>query len=199
MSSTPTHYTDLNPKRGGISGSNDKAFGKGKDVLSYVIGGIKAKTIAAIGTCAPGSSIVQYLYAPRIHHHLGGEPKLIVGNASNNLGEFSCVYIPFASLRLFVSMADEKKLDGLLKYILDLENEALAETDWCNSLDEKYVCALLPNFIILYFGQKPPTRDITTDDVKMQFATLGKGYKAWCTSAEEAMNSSRKIAKDGTM
>jgi len=161
MSSTPTHYTDLYPKRGDISESNYQAFGKGEDVLSYVIRGIKAKTITAIGTCAPGSSIVQYLYSPRIHHYLGGVPKLIVGNASNKLGEFSCVYIPFASLRLFACMANKKKLDTLLKYILDLENEALAETDWCNSTDKKYVCSLLPNFFILYFGQKPPTGDIT--------------------------------------
>ena len=70
MSSTPTHYTDICPKRGDITGSNDQAFGKGEDVLAYVIGGIKAKTIAAIGTFSPGSSIVQYLYAPRIHHDL---------------------------------------------------------------------------------------------------------------------------------
>ena len=34
MSSTPTHYTNLYPKRGDISGSNDQAFGKGKDMLS---------------------------------------------------------------------------------------------------------------------------------------------------------------------
>ena len=96
MSSTPTHYTNLYPKRSDISGSNNQAYRKGKDVKAYVIGGINAKTIASIGTGAPGSSIVQYLYAPRIHHNLGGEPKLIVGNASNKLGEFSCVYIPFA-------------------------------------------------------------------------------------------------------
>ena len=51
MSSSPTHYTDLYPKRGDISGLNDQAFGNGEDVLAYVIGGIKAKTIAAIGTC----------------------------------------------------------------------------------------------------------------------------------------------------
>ena len=101
MSSTPTHYTDICPKRGDITGSNDQAFGKGEYVLAYVIGGIKAKTIAAIGTCALGPSIVQYLYAPKIHHDLGGEPKLIVGNTSNKLGEFSCVYIPLASLKLF--------------------------------------------------------------------------------------------------
>jgi hypothetical protein len=61
MSSPPTHYTDLHPKRGDITGSNNQAFGKGKAVLAYVIGGIKVKTIAAIGTVAPGSSIVQYL------------------------------------------------------------------------------------------------------------------------------------------
>ena len=123
-------YTDLYPKRGDISVSNDQAFGKGEDVLSYVIGGIKAKTIAAIGTVAPGSSIVQYLYAPKIHHDLGGEPKLIVGNASKKLGEFSCVYIPFASLKLFACVAEKEKFDTLLKYLLDLENKHLANTEW---------------------------------------------------------------------
>ena len=122
-----------------------------------------------------------------------GEPKLIVGNASNKLGEFSCVYIPFASLKLFACIAEKEKLDTLLKYLLDLENEALANTDWFDT-PKKYVCALLPNFFILYFGQKPPTGDIMSDDVKMAFSRLGKGYETWCTIAEEAINSSRKIA-----
>ena len=107
MSSTPTYYTALYPKRGDISGSNDQAFGKGKDVFSYLVGGIKTKTIAAIGTLSPVSSISQYLYAPKIHHDLGGEPKLIVGNASRKLWEFSCVYIPFASLKLFACIAEK--------------------------------------------------------------------------------------------
>ena len=100
MSSTPAYYTTLFPKRGDISGSNDQAFGKGEDVFSYLVGGIKAKTIAAIGTLAPGTSIVQYLFAPKIHHDLGGTPKSNVGNASNKLGEFSCVSIYLASLML---------------------------------------------------------------------------------------------------
>ena len=152
MSSPPTHYTKLYPKRSEISGSNDQAYGKGKEVMAYIIGGIKAKTIAAIGTVAPGSSIVQYLHAPTIHHDLGGKPKLIVGNASNKLGEFICVYIPFSALRLFACIADERKLDTLLTYILHLENEALNNMDWYDSINKKYVCALLPNFFILYFG-----------------------------------------------
>ena len=102
-------------------------------MFSYLVRGIKAKTIEAIGTVSPGSSIVQYLYAPRIHHDLGGEPKLIVGNTSNKLGEFSCVYIPSAPLKLFACISEKEKLDTLLKYLLDLENEALTNTDWFNS------------------------------------------------------------------
>ena len=45
MSSVPSLYTELVfPKRGDIMGSNDQAYGKGKDVFDFVIGGIKAKT-----------------------------------------------------------------------------------------------------------------------------------------------------------
>jgi hypothetical protein len=65
MSSTLANYTNLFPKHRDISGSNKQAFGKGKDVLTCMIGRIKADTIAAIGTIAPGTSIVQYLIPPR--------------------------------------------------------------------------------------------------------------------------------------
>ena len=82
------------PQTGDISVSKDQAFGKGEDMLSHLVGGIRANTIAAIGTLAPGTSTVQYLFAPKIHHGLGGAPKSIVGNASNKLGEVSCVTVP---------------------------------------------------------------------------------------------------------
>ena len=85
------------------------------------------------------------------------------------------MYIPFASLKLFACIADEEKLDTHLLYLLALENKALAITDWFDTLDNKYVCALLPNFSILYFGQNPPTGDIMSDDVNMAFSMLGKG------------------------
>ena len=32
-----------------------------------------------------------------------------------------------------------------------------------------------------------------SDDVKMAFLTLGKGYETWCTVIEEAITSARKI------
>ena len=103
------------------------------------------------------------------------------------------MYIPFSSLKLFACVAEKEKLEDLLKYILALGNKALANTDWFNST-KQYVCALLPNIFILYFGQKTPTGDIMSNDVKMEFVTLGKGCEAWCTVAEQAITSARKIA-----
>ena len=46
---------------------------------------------------------------------------------------------------------------------------------------------------MIYFGQKPPTGDITSDDVKLAFSNVGLGYDAWCSFAEEAINALSKI------
>jgi hypothetical protein len=86
---------------------------------------------------------------------------------------------------------------GVMTYINKLEAEALVATQWemVDPNPTRYVCALLPNFFILYFGQKPPTGDITSDDVKLEFLALGKGYDAWCTGALSAITDSEIIAQ----
>ena len=73
--------------------------------------------------------------------------------------------IPLVSLKLFTCIAKKEKLDTLLPYLLALENKALDNKDLFDT-NKKYVCALLPNFFMLYFGQKPPTGDIMSDKVK---------------------------------
>jgi hypothetical protein len=62
------------------------------------------------------------------------------------------VTVPIASLALFACIAKEKKMGGLMSYLLTLENKVLANTDWFDT-GNKYVAVLLPNFFILYFGQ----------------------------------------------
>jgi hypothetical protein len=68
--------------------------------FKYLIGGVSAGSIAAIGTIAPGGTF-QYLYAPQVHRDLGGEPVGSVGNMSNKIGEFSCVYISLRDCKFF--------------------------------------------------------------------------------------------------
>ena len=94
-STTATHFTKIFPEQVDITGSPGQAFHMQENhdkYFKYLIGGISAGTIAAIGTIASGSTF-QYLYAPQVYHDLGGKPVGFVGNASNKIGEFSCVYI----------------------------------------------------------------------------------------------------------
>jgi hypothetical protein len=60
---------------------------------------------------------------------------------------------------------------------LDLKNNALVNADWRDS-DTTYVGLLLPNFFILYFGQKLLTGDIMWDDVKMAFLKVARFTKS---------------------
>jgi len=129
MSTVPSLYTELFPKQRDITGSNNQAFGKGEDVFEYVIGGIKANTIAAVGTIALGTTIVQYLFAPKIQYNLGGAPKMLIGNASNKLGEVSCVALPLSTLKLFTCITKKEKANGIISHGADFKNDLLVNTD----------------------------------------------------------------------
>ncbi len=132
MSSTATHFTKTFPKRVDITGSPDQAFHMQENrdkYFKYLIGGVLAKTIAAFGTIAPGGTI-QYLYGPQVHHDLGGNPVGFVGNSSNKLGEFSCVYISLSDFKYFPFVEATAAMNELLKYteVTPLAQEHLTYT-----------------------------------------------------------------------
>jgi hypothetical protein len=96
---TNSYYTDSYKKRPDIMGAPDQVF-KFNNFLEYLLGGIKANTIPAIGTLNSGSMCIQYLYAPQVHYDLSGTPLAIVGNSSNKKGKFSLIKNDIASFRL---------------------------------------------------------------------------------------------------
>ena len=106
MTSAVTLYTKSLTKRPDITGTKDQAFGHKKNFLNYLVGAIKAKTVAAIGMVAPGNLLVQYLCGPKVHTDLAGTPLAIVGNTSNKFGEFSLAMIPLSSVKMFVSILE---------------------------------------------------------------------------------------------
>ncbi len=85
MSTPATHYTKLYPKQGNLTGSPDQAYNLlPAKYFDHIIGGIGAGTIAALGTVAPGSYNLSYIYAPQVDTGLSGNFTGFIGNASNN-------------------------------------------------------------------------------------------------------------------
>jgi hypothetical protein len=90
MISPSSCYTNLFPKRLNVTGNAGQAYHcHFEDYVGYLLSDIGASTIAAIGTIAPGSTSLTYIYTPQIHTNIGGRFNGFIGNASNKLGKFS--------------------------------------------------------------------------------------------------------------
>jgi hypothetical protein len=193
MSTTAIHYTKLYPKQGDLTGSPYQAYKLlPAKYFDHILGGIGAGTIATLGTVAPGSYNLSYIYAPQVHTNLSGNFLGFVGNASNRIGEFSCIHIHKDSFGFFQIINSKANLDeampgdssNLTPFTLDL----LTNTDRAYPLDD-IIGALFPNFFSIYFGQDFPQGTISSDDIKVKFANLGTGYDLlWVSAAAEAID-----------
>jgi hypothetical protein len=197
MSSTPTHFTKIFPKRADITGSPEQAFhmlGNRDNYYKYLIGGVSAGTIPAFGTIAPGGTF-QYLYAPQVSHDLGGNPVGFVGNSSNKIGEFSCVYISLSDFKYFPFLEATSAMNELLKHtdVTPFLSEHLTYTRDFKDLTDPVRGTFLPNFFIIYFGQEIPQGNISSDDEKTTMAKMGPGYALWIATVYEAIESTEDI------
>jgi hypothetical protein len=161
MSSTATHFTKSFPKRVDITVSPKQAFhmmDNRDKYYKYLLGGISAGTITALGTIAPGVSF-QYLYASQIHHDLGGEPIGIIGISSNKIGKFSCVYITLGDFKCFSFVEAMASMMKLLKHT-DIITQLLLEhlkfsKDWKSFVDP-IRGTFLPIFSSFTLGRRSP-------------------------------------------
>ena len=197
MSSNATHFTKIFPKRADITGSPAQAFymqDSRDKYFKYLIGGISAGTIAAIGTIAPGGTF-QYLYAPQVRYDLGGEPVGFVGNSSNKMGEFSCIYISLSDFKVFPYVEATSAMNKLLKHtdVTPFASEHLSYTrDW-KDLTDPVRRTFLPNFFIIYFGQEIPQGRISNNNKKTALAKMGPGYDLWVTTISDAIDNMEDI------
>ena len=155
--------------------------------MDHLIGGMRAETIAALGTVVPGSLSLQYLHAPQLHCNMSSKPVAIVGNCSNIPGKFTMIKIDVASIHFFPLFKDKKTMDAALSYGEDIPSTYLTHTDW-SSFKDPIVGALVPNFFIVYFGQDLPHGSIEDDEVMFQLASMGVGYELWAETAKDAID-----------
>jgi hypothetical protein len=197
MSTTATHYTKLYPKQGDLTVSPDQAYNLlAAKYFDHIFGGIGASTIAALGTVAPGSYNLSYIYTPQVHTNLSGNFLGFAGNASNKIGEFSCVHIHKDSLGLFQIIDSkvnlEEAMPGHSSTVIPFASDLLTNTDSANPPDN-ISGALFPNFFIVFFGHDFPQGGISSKDIKVKFAKLGAGFDLWVSPAAEAIDKRNDI------
>ena len=189
---TITTYTASIPKRPDLTGKPEQVF-KFANFMDHLIGGIRARTIAAIGTVSPGRLSLQYLFAPQLYCDLSGNPVAIIGNCSNKPSEFTMIKIDVASIREFPYFKDDKTMDSNFTRGEAIPTDWLVSTDW-SAFEDPIVGTLVPNFFIVYFGQDVPHGSITDDEVMLKLTKMGEGYELWAESAKDASDKSDDIA-----
>jgi hypothetical protein len=152
MSTTATHYTKLYPTQGNLTGFPNQAYNLlATKYFDHVLGGIGASTIAALGTVVPGSYNLSHIYAPQVHTDLSRNFQGFVGNASNKIGEFSCIHIykdSFGLFQIINSKANlEEAMHGHSSTVIPFASDLLTNTDWANPSND-ISGALFPNFFI---------------------------------------------------
>jgi hypothetical protein len=188
---TSLSFTKSLPKRPEVTGAPNLAFSFAKDFGKAALKHIQTKTIATLGMITPGSNTLQYLFDPMIYHNLSGAPTKIIRNSSNKKGEFSLIKIKIASFQLFPYLAPKKGTDPLLVHDKELTEELLVETTNVKLFDEPNATTFLPNFFIIYYGQKIPHGDITSDKVKAKMMHLGTGYDPWARIVDETLTTDK--------
>jgi hypothetical protein len=134
---------------------------------------------------------LQYLFNPMIHHDLIGNPTTIIGNSSNKQGEFSLVKVDIASFHLFPYLGPEHTFDTLLPHGDKLTEELLNDTTDLNSFEEPIGATLIPNFFVIYYGQKVLHGNITTDKLKAKMIKLGTGYNLWARVVDKTFSTDK--------
>jgi hypothetical protein len=180
MSTPATYYTKLYPKQGNLTGSLDQAYNLlPAKYFDHILGGIGTGTITALETVVPGSYNLSYIYAPQVHTDLSGNFIGFVGNASKKIGEFSCIHIHKDAFGLFQIIDSNVNVDETMpshsSTVTPFDLDLLTNTEWKSS-SKPIIGVLFPNFFIVYFGQDFPKGDISSDDIKVNFAKLGAGY-----------------------
>ncbi len=82
-------------------------------------------------------------------------------------------------------------MPGHSSTVTPFDSDLLTDTDWKSSSDP----IIGPNFFIVYFGQDFPKGDISSDDIKVNFAKLGAGYSLWISAAAEAIEKKQDIGE----
>ena len=181
-----TLYSESNPKRPDITGSFDQAYSL-TTMFEAVVKAITANLIAGIMGCQHSGEIF-HLFCPKVHYDTAGNPVAVIGNLSNNIGQFMCARITKAEFSLFTVVGEKSGAPPTHGDTID--PAIMAKTTLDANID--YVAYLMPNYVLIYWAMEVFYGNIVDDDVKSSISSLGPGYLAWA----KAVGASFELEED---
>ena len=98
-------YSKSKTRREDVKGSPEDVYLM-PDYASYVVNTIRAGNVASMGS-TDANCYWSHIVKPELANNVQGDPVDIVGNASNERGEYLPVRIPISSLRWFPIMGEQ--------------------------------------------------------------------------------------------
>ena len=180
-------FTLSKEKRPEVDGSTNQMFGKhGK---ATIIKRIEQNLLAAIGMVTENARL-QYLFNPHIHYDIDGNPSKIIGNASNEKGEFTLLEIDIkSSLTYFTAVKINDRAPAGTEGPSPLPQVLCEGTKWATNDTESVIICSLCKLFPVFFGQEIVHGSLTDDETREKFAEGGTGFEAYGDLANAAFTS----------
>ena len=118
-----------------------------------LINKITAGPVAAL-VGADLNGVTSLIFAPKVDRDFDGVPDMIVGNASDEQGEFSLRVVPVGDIKFFVTIEAEDNCEISNRAPEKLSAELLKGTAWDGS--KNLYVVFWPTIIPLYHGNEVP-------------------------------------------
>ena len=180
-------FTLSKEKRPEVDGSTNQMFGKhGK---ATIIKRIEQNLLAAIGMVTENARL-QYLFNPHIHYDIDGNPSKIIGNASNEKGEFTLLEIDIkSSLTYFTAVKINDRAPAGTEGPSPLPQVLCEGTKWATNDTESVIICSLCKLFPVFFGQEIVHGSLTDDETREKFGEAGPGFEAYGDLANAAFTS----------
>ena len=87
-----------------------------------------------------------------------------------------------------------KEYNYILPHGMDIPSNLIVDLTW-QGWAITFVCVVVPNVFLFYFGQDIPQGCMSMDSTKAAFGRLGPGYATWISLANELLEEDENMYK----
>ena len=139
------------PKRSDVKGNASEVYAFKVAIVKAIVQAIDNNFIGAIGTVNHKTEL-QWIFNCKVRRAFNEKPLYIIGNASNEMGEFSLVRLDLTDVSYFVTIKPEANFPKDQNQGEQLEPDMIEGTIWASARTH---AAAMGNVFLLYMGVEP--------------------------------------------